>query len=644
MAKIMLVEDDNNLREIYEARLLAEGYEIVSAHDGEEALAIAIKEKPDLIISDIMMPKISGFDMLDILRGTPETKNTKVIMMTALSQAEDQARAGTLGADKYLVKSQVTLEDVARVAREVLESAKKQPAAEPSSQPDNPMANIYPNPGTLSSENATSGAGALIVDPQAPNTAPDEIESQELSDELAAAAKRLKALNATSDDAIADLPTDDSTQTGADEPATTTEQPNDVTTSNTPDEVEQQDENKVELEPSTHEPHTEEVASEATEPAPEDEPVLAEAESNEEPPETMQEQSSAPEEASAELEAELPTEYPESLPDEELSTDANEDTKQSEPSVIEVENLHVESESSEDTDSISAAQPEVNKEVVEKLDQAQTTESEGHTVEKQIDDFIKSTQQIHVDEDGNISPIDQPAEAQEEPVRADLVLPGEEQLATTHVSENEVNEQEPTAYVKATHAYPELESSLEQQVEDKAPVESPHSEETSDKPDLSETNLSSGSAAFSSEEISPVESIEATQEPATAINDNQENKPETSNVEVVTPTVVVSAPPHEATAPVTNEPSPQDESTDTGSTQEEPAGQSSDMQSPSKKKKVIHPINDPFARPDLNALLAKEEEKARVSQIIGNAGMISPPGAPPMPGQETRPDQSSTSV
>ncbi len=138
MAKIMLVEDDNNLREIYEARLLAEGYEIVSAHDGEEALALAVKEKPDLIISDVMMPKISGFDMLDILRGTPETKNTKVIMMTALSQVEDKDRADKLGADRYLVKSQVTLEDVARVAREVLENREVvEPAA-----PTEPLAGV----------------------------------------------------------------------------------------------------------------------------------------------------------------------------------------------------------------------------------------------------------------------------------------------------------------------------------------------------------------------------------------------------------------------------------------------------------------------------------------------------------------------
>ncbi|HTE58431.1 MAG TPA: response regulator [Verrucomicrobiae bacterium] len=129
MPKIMLVEDDNNLREIYEARLLAEGYEIVSAKDGEEALAMAVKEKPDLIISDVMMPKISGFDMLDILRSTPETKNAKVIMMTALSQAEDKSRADKLGADRYLVKSQVTLEDVAKVAREVLNGEDSTPPA-----------------------------------------------------------------------------------------------------------------------------------------------------------------------------------------------------------------------------------------------------------------------------------------------------------------------------------------------------------------------------------------------------------------------------------------------------------------------------------------------------------------------------------
>lgn len=120
MTKIMLVEDDKSLREIYGVRLLAEGYDIISAGDGEEALAMAIKERPQLIISDVMMPKISGFDMLDILRSTTETKNIRVIMMTALSSDEQRQRGEQLGADKYLVKSQVGIEDVVKAVHEVL--------------------------------------------------------------------------------------------------------------------------------------------------------------------------------------------------------------------------------------------------------------------------------------------------------------------------------------------------------------------------------------------------------------------------------------------------------------------------------------------------------------------------------------------
>lgn len=123
MAKILLVEDDINLGEIYQARMEAEGYEVVAASDGETALALAAKEKPDLIISDVMMPKISGFEMLDILRNTDGLKQTRVIMLTALGQAEDRARADSMGADRYLVKSQVTLEDIVTAAKELLGEA-----------------------------------------------------------------------------------------------------------------------------------------------------------------------------------------------------------------------------------------------------------------------------------------------------------------------------------------------------------------------------------------------------------------------------------------------------------------------------------------------------------------------------------------
>ena len=120
MTKVLLVEDDVALRDIYSARFTAESYEVVTASDGEMALTQAVKEKPDLIILDVMMPKISGFDVLDILRATAETKDTKVIMMTALSQTSDVDKGKSLGADEYLVKSEVTLTDVIEKAKEVL--------------------------------------------------------------------------------------------------------------------------------------------------------------------------------------------------------------------------------------------------------------------------------------------------------------------------------------------------------------------------------------------------------------------------------------------------------------------------------------------------------------------------------------------
>jgi len=120
MTKVLLVEDDVALRDIYSARFMAEDYEVVTASDGEMALTQAVKEKPELIILDVMMPKISGFDVLDILRATPETKDTKVIMMTALSQTADVDKGKSLGADEYLVKSEVTLTDVIEKAKEVL--------------------------------------------------------------------------------------------------------------------------------------------------------------------------------------------------------------------------------------------------------------------------------------------------------------------------------------------------------------------------------------------------------------------------------------------------------------------------------------------------------------------------------------------
>ena len=110
--KILLVEDDGALASVYLSRLELEGFDVQHVANGEQALSTAVDFKPDLIVLDAMMPKIDGFDVLDILKNTPETMNVRVIMLTALSQPKDKLRAESLGADDYLVKSQVVISDV----------------------------------------------------------------------------------------------------------------------------------------------------------------------------------------------------------------------------------------------------------------------------------------------------------------------------------------------------------------------------------------------------------------------------------------------------------------------------------------------------------------------------------------------------
>lgn len=110
--RILFVEDDDALAGVYLVRLQGEGFDVKRVANGEEALAAAVSFKPDLILLDIMMPKVSGFDVLDILRNTPEAGNVKIVVLTALSQESDKKRAKELGADDYIVKSQVVITDV----------------------------------------------------------------------------------------------------------------------------------------------------------------------------------------------------------------------------------------------------------------------------------------------------------------------------------------------------------------------------------------------------------------------------------------------------------------------------------------------------------------------------------------------------
>ncbi|MGZ6005481.1 MAG: response regulator transcription factor [Candidatus Saccharimonadales bacterium] len=228
MAKVMLVEDDNNLREIYEARLQAEGYTIVTAKDGEEALVIAKAEKPDLIISDVMMPKISGFEMLDILRNTDGLKEVRVIMLTALGQSDDQQRADKLGADRYLVKSQVTLEDIVKVAHELLQDSAAAPAA-PAATPAPAPAIPAPAPAAVTPEPATpASAPAPAPEPVAAAPAPAPVDSTaattddaQSTNDAQSTAQEEAAVEAKIEDFVAGATTDPSTPASNEAPELT---------------------------------------------------------------------------------------------------------------------------------------------------------------------------------------------------------------------------------------------------------------------------------------------------------------------------------------------------------------------------------------------------------------------------------------
>lgn len=115
MAKIMLVEDDAILVEMYQAKFELEGHEIVVATNGEECLETLEDYRPDLILLDILMPKLNGFHVLKEIKKNPELRNIPVILLTNLGEAEvdmNRELAGALGVNDYLIKSHHTPDEV----------------------------------------------------------------------------------------------------------------------------------------------------------------------------------------------------------------------------------------------------------------------------------------------------------------------------------------------------------------------------------------------------------------------------------------------------------------------------------------------------------------------------------------------------
>ena len=112
MPKILVIEDDKFLRELLERKLREEGFTVSSANNGEEGLNKIQEEKPELVLLDLILPGIDGFEILKKIRENPELSHIPIIVLSNLGQQEDIKRAKSLGAKDYLVKAYFTLGEI----------------------------------------------------------------------------------------------------------------------------------------------------------------------------------------------------------------------------------------------------------------------------------------------------------------------------------------------------------------------------------------------------------------------------------------------------------------------------------------------------------------------------------------------------
>lgn len=117
---ILLIEDDSLLLKMYKTKLEKEGFQVLAAEDGQKGLKMALEEKVDFILLDIMMPKISGLDLLTKLRQNPKGKNIPVIVLSNLAQPEKSKKALDLGAKEFLVKANFTPSQVVAKVKQYL--------------------------------------------------------------------------------------------------------------------------------------------------------------------------------------------------------------------------------------------------------------------------------------------------------------------------------------------------------------------------------------------------------------------------------------------------------------------------------------------------------------------------------------------
>jgi DNA-binding response OmpR family regulator len=120
MAKILIIEDDKFLRELIARKLVKEGYEIAEAIDGEEGLKKVSEENPDLILLDLILPGIDGFEVLAKIKEDPKTSLIPVLILSNLGQKDEIERGLKLGAVDFLVKAHFTPEEIVEKIKAIL--------------------------------------------------------------------------------------------------------------------------------------------------------------------------------------------------------------------------------------------------------------------------------------------------------------------------------------------------------------------------------------------------------------------------------------------------------------------------------------------------------------------------------------------
>ena len=118
--KILLVEDDKMISSMYQTKLEQEGYLVLLAENGAAAIDLALAEKPDLILLDIILPQVDGFSVLQQLRAAESMKSTPIIMLTNLGTDEDKNKGRKYGATDYLVKASLTPSQISEKIKEYL--------------------------------------------------------------------------------------------------------------------------------------------------------------------------------------------------------------------------------------------------------------------------------------------------------------------------------------------------------------------------------------------------------------------------------------------------------------------------------------------------------------------------------------------